>query len=239
MADGDLRGDKNGQESQNLILLSFKIELPAQSKAIWPDWNPRNVSGRPTALSTFTRQRRSTSAESTAQINILIQKLGLEVLCFISTLTLHCCDCVSVSCPVARVLFWDQSWWGRFIRELRDGERPPCDANQVERIWACEHIRTSTLTEALHDRDRHLPIGYLPLSARPRASAHQCPPPPCPAGTATSSPAWRKASVRFLFASQVEGSFWRMSHFHLPCESVYLQEQTLQCPQGKKAGMHL
>lgn len=27
----------------------------------------------------------------------------------------------------------------------------------------------------MHDRDRHLPIGYLPLSAQPRASAHQGP----------------------------------------------------------------
>lgn len=35
------------------------------------------------------RQQRSTSAESTAQINILIQKLGLEVLCFIPTLTIQ------------------------------------------------------------------------------------------------------------------------------------------------------
>lgn len=52
--------------------------------------------------SAFTRQRQSTSAESTAQINILIQKLGLEVLCFIPTLTVHCYDSVSASRPVAR-----------------------------------------------------------------------------------------------------------------------------------------
>lgn len=31
------------------------------------------------------------------------------------------------------------------------------------------------LTEALHDHDRHLPIGYLPLSRQPRASTHQGP----------------------------------------------------------------
>lgn len=31
------------------------------------------------------------------------------------------------------------------------------------------------LTEALHDHDRHLPIGYLPLSRQPRPSTHQGP----------------------------------------------------------------
>lgn len=31
------------------------------------------------------------------------------------------------------------------------------------------------LTEALHDHDRHLPIGYLPLSRQPHASTHQGP----------------------------------------------------------------
>lgn len=67
-------------------------------------------------------------------------------------------------------------------------------------------------------------------------TCERTPRPLCPAGTATSSPAWRKGSCSVpLFESQVDGSFWRMHHLHLFCKSVYLQDQTLQCPQGKKS----
>lgn len=80
------------------------------------------------------RQQQSTSAESTAQINILIQKLGLEVLCFIPTLTIQAvtlCQivfsqrfvCVCVCTVLIRVLM------GELFRAPYDREEPLFDTN--------------------------------------------------------------------------------------------------------------
>lgn len=196
---------------------------------------PRNIRVRLLAPSAFTRQRQSTSAESTAQINILIQKLGLEVLCFIPTLTVHCYeDCVSDrfsfggSCVVlitvlARKLF------------QRAGATATVLCLMLIKSSIFEHVSTS-----VHQCWPRLcliaivilPIGYLPWSAHPRASARHGP--VAPAGTATSCPTWPKALARLEWMA----AFEECATFTCSV-SLFTCRTRLFSALQEKAGMHL